>query len=304
MTKLCLSRSFSLVPIALDATWSPDGQIIYTRDHDIYVCNPDGSESRKVVSTPGLPAWPRWSPDGEVLRFSEYDPKKNSTSVWEVSRDGSNLHAMLPAWNGQATECCGSWTPDGRYYIFQSMRDGRNDIWAIRAKERWWRNASEKPVQLTAGPMSFSRPALSRDGKRIFVLGEKLRGELVRYDDKSNQFVPYLAGVSAVGLAFSRDGNWVTYVAYPEGTLWRSKSDGSERLQLTLSPFVAVASRWSPDGKRITFTGSKPGQAWKVYVVPSESGSSPRAFQEGEGSQAAPDWSPTGASIAYGGLPK
>jgi Tol biopolymer transport system component/DNA-binding winged helix-turn-helix (wHTH) protein len=290
--------------VVQDATWSPDGQIIYTRDHDIYVCSPDGSESRKVVSAPGLPAWPRWSPDGEVLRFSEYDPKKNSTSVWEVSRDGSNLHTVLPAWNGQATECCGSWTPDGRYYIFQSMRDGRNDIWAIGAKKRWWRNASQKPLQLTAGPMSFSRPVVSKDGKRIFVLGEKLRGELVHYDDKSNQFVPYLAGVSAVGLAFSRDGSWVTYVAYPEGTLWRSKSDGSERLQLTFSPFEAVAPRWSPDGKRIAFTGRKPGQAWKVYVVPSEAGSSPQAFPEGEGSQAAPDWSPDGVSIAYGGFPE
>jgi Tol biopolymer transport system component/DNA-binding winged helix-turn-helix (wHTH) protein len=290
--------------LAQDATWSPDGQIIYTRDHDIYTCNPDGSESRKVVSVRGLPAWPRWSPDGEVLRFSEYDPKKNSTSVWEVSRDGSNHHPVLPAWNGQATECCGSWTPDQKYFIFQSKRDGRNDIWAVRAKERWWQKASQKPVQLTAGPMSFSRPVVSKDGKRIFVLGEKLRGELVLYDGKANQFVPYLAGVSAVGLAFSRDGNWVSYVAYPEGTLWRSKADGSERLQLTFSPFEAVAPRWSPDGKRIAFTGRKPGQAWKVYVIPSEPGSSPQAFLEGEGSQAAPDWSPDGNSIAYGGFPE
>jgi Tol biopolymer transport system component/DNA-binding winged helix-turn-helix (wHTH) protein len=290
--------------VAQDATWSPDGQIIFARDHDIYVCKPDGSESRKVVSVPGLPAWPRWSPHGDVLRFSEYDPRKASTSIWETSRDGSNLHLVLPAWNDGATKCCGSWTPDGKYFIFQSMRDGRNDIWAIREKGRWWRNASQEPVQLTAGPMSLSRPLVSKDGKRIFVLGEKLRGELVRYDYKSNQFVSYLAGVSGVGLAFSRDGNWVTYVAYPEGTLWRSKADGSERLQLTFSPFEAIAPRWSPDGKRIAFTGRMPGRAWKVYVIPSEAGSSPQPLLKEEGSQAAPDWSPDGSSIVYGGFPE
>lgn len=290
--------------LAQDAAWAAGGQITYIKEHDIYICNPDGTESRKVVSVPGLPAWPRWSPSGAVLRFSEYDPKRDSTSVWEVSRDGSHLHPVLPAWNGQKTECCGDWTPDGKYFVFQSTREGRTDLWAIREKERWWRNASQKPIQLTAGPMSLSRPLVSKDGKRIFVLGEKLRGELVRYDAKSNQFVPYLAGISAVGLAFSRDGDWVTYVAYPEGTLWRSKGDGSERLQLTFSPFEAVAPRWSPDGKRIAFTGRKPGQAWKVYVILPEAGSSPQALLEGEGSQAAPDWSPDGISVAYGGFPE
>jgi len=290
--------------LAQDASWSPNGQIIYTRDHDIYVCNPDGSESRKLVSVPGLPAWPRWSPGGEVLRFSEYDPKKDSASIWEVSHDGSNLHPVLPTWNGGATKCCGSWTPDGKYFIFQSMRDGRNDIWAIREKGRWWQNISQKPLQLSAGPISLSRPLVSKDGKRIFVLGEKLRGELVRYDHKSNQFVPYLAGVSAVGLAFSRDGNWVTYVAYPEGTLWRSKRDGSERLQLTFSPFEAIAPRWSPGGNEIAFTGRMPGQTWKVFIIPSQAGSSPQPLLKEEAGQAAPDWSPDGSSIVYGGFPE
>lgn len=290
--------------LAQDATWSPDGQIIYARDHDIYLCNPDGSESQKVASVSGLPAWPRWSPGGEALRFSEYDPKKDSTSIWEVAHDGSNLHPVLPVWNGGATKCCGSWTPDGKYFIFQSMRNGRNDIWAIREKERWWRSANQKPVQLTAGPMSLSRPLVSKNGKRIFVLGEKLRGELVRYDHKSNQFVPYLAGVSAVGLAFSRDGNWVSYVAYPEGTLWRSKVDGSERLQLTFSPFEAMAPRWSPDGKGICFTGRMPGQPWRVYVITPEAGGSPQPLLKEEGSEAAPDWSPDGSSIVYGGFPE
>ena len=67
----------------------------------------------------------------------------------------------------------------------------------------------------------------------------QLRGELVRYDSASHQFTPYLSGMSAMGVNFSRDGKWVTYVAYPEGTLWRSKVDGSERLQLTSRRFLS-----------------------------------------------------------------
>ena len=36
--------------------------------------------------------------------------------------------------------------------------------------------------------------------------GWQPRGELVRYDSKSRQLVPYLSGISAMGLDFSRDG--------------------------------------------------------------------------------------------------
>jgi Tol biopolymer transport system component len=52
-------------------------------------------------------------------------------------------------------------------------------------------------------------------------------------------------------VAFSRDGEWVAYVSYPDWVLWRSRVDGSERLQLTSRPMSAVVPRWSPDGRRV-----------------------------------------------------
>ncbi len=101
----------------------------------------------------------------------------------------------------------------------------------------------------------------STDGKKLFVVTAQFRGELVRYDSASHQFTPYFAGISAMGVNLSRDEKWVTYVAYPEGTLWRSKVDGTERLQLTspqLFEFV-VNPRWSPDGTRIAFMAREHG---------------------------------------------
>jgi hypothetical protein len=53
------------------------------------------------------------------------------------------------------------------------------------------------------------------------------------------EFVPFLGGRSAEHLNFTRDRRWVTYVAYPEGTLWRARSDGSQQLQLTFPPLLA-----------------------------------------------------------------
>jgi Tol biopolymer transport system component len=65
--------------------------------------------------------------------------------------------------------------------------------------------------------------------------------------------VPALGGESAFYAEPSPDGRWLAWVRYPDGTLWRSRPDGSERLQLTGAPMEAHSPRWSPDGRRIVF---------------------------------------------------
>src|SRR5436853_7803140 len=156
-----------------------------------------------------------------------------------------------------------------------------------------FRKLSYEPVQLTTGPLSFSDPVLSKDGKKLFVMGQQTRGELVRYDAKSRQFLPFLAGISASEADFSRDGQWVTYVTLPENTLWRSKADGSERLQLTYPPMEAELPRWSPDGTRIVFTGLRPGKARKIYLI-SAAGGNAQELMQAERTEADPTWSPDG----------
>ena len=124
----------------------------------------------------------------------------------------------------------------------------------------------------------------------------------MRYDMKTGQFVPYLSGISADGVSFSSDGKWVAYVAFPEGTLWRMRADGSERLQLTFSPVLASQPYWSPDGKRIAFMGTAPGKSWQIYVVPAEGGT-PRMLSPEDRNHVDPSWSPDGLSLAFGAIP-
>jgi len=286
-----------------DATWLADGRIVYTSGHDLFISRSDGTEAQKLVAVRGLPVWPRMSPDGRVLRFTEHDPKSDSSSLWEVSADGSHPHPLLSGWSNHGTECCGNWTLDGRYFVFQSTRSGRTDLWALR-EANVWRHSDNQPVQLTTGPLSLSLPLPSKDGTKLFAVGDKRRGELVRYDSKSGQFVPYLGGISAVDVVFSRDGNWIGYVTFPDGDLWRSRADGSQKLQLTFPPMEVHAPRWSPDGKQIVFMGRNPGKGWRIYLVPSEGEREPQPVAAGDDSQAAPDWSPEGGSLVYAGLPE
>jgi Tol biopolymer transport system component len=99
---------------------------------------------------------------------------------------------------------------------------------------------------------------------------------------------------------FSKDGGWVTYVAYPERSLWRSKIDGSHRIQLTLSPMRVFLPRWSPDGRRIAFAATLPGQRWQIYVISAEGGR-PEQMTDGKGDYGDVGWSPDGDSLLFGG---
>ena len=280
----------------IDATWSWDGRkIVYSKGYDLYLANIDGSGSRKLVTTAGTPGWPRWSPDQKRLRFTVADPKTQASSLWEVSAEGRDLHPLLPGWNNPAAECCGTWTPDGKYFLFQSS----GNIWAMREQGGLFRKGSREPMQLTNGPLKYLGPVPSKDGKRLFVIGSQPRGELARYDARTGQFVPYLGGISVSHVSFSKDGQWTTYSSFPEGSLWRSKVDGSERLQLTFPPLQTALPRWSPDGKQIAFQGVTPNKSWTMYLV-SADGGSPKELAPGEGDVG---WSADGQSVVFGDTP-
>jgi eukaryotic-like serine/threonine-protein kinase len=284
------------------AAWSLKGQrIAYAKGNELYVCNDDGTESRKLAAVAGLIKWPRWSPDGTALRFTVIDGKAGTDSLWEVRSDGTHLSPLLLGWNNPPDECCGSWTPDGKYFVFQSTRNGRTNIWARREHEGLLRRGHSEPVLLTSGGMNYLSPVVSQDGKRIFAIGAIPRGELARYDAASRQFLPYLSEISAVDLDFSRDGQRVAYVAYPEGTLWWSKIDGTERRQLTFAPMQASLPRWSPDGTRIAFAATTGGQTWTIYIV-SRDGGAPQQLTNGQKSGGDVGWSPDGKTLIFGSL--
>lgn len=284
--------------IGHDAVWAPNGQLLFAKDNDLYLAEHDGTAPRKLVTAPDRPGHMKFSPDGDRFRFNVFNSVTSTQTIWEANANGSSMHPLIPGWNNPPNECCGSWTPDGRYYVFQALRDGTNNIWALAGPSSLLRKTSNQPVQLTTGPLSFSAPVPSKDGKKLFVIGAQLRAELVRYDFKSGEFVPYLGGMSAGELDFSRDGKWVAYITYPDDTLWRSKLDGTERLQLTYRPQRSAIPHWSPDGKTIAFSAAAPGKPWKVFVI-SPDGGSPEPITSTETVETDPTWSPDGTTLAF-----
>jgi len=283
-----------------DAIWATDRRILFTRGQELWSADSNGSEERLLVKLPGLPHALRVSPDGRVIRFTLADPSTHSTSLWEVSREGKNPHPLLQGSNNSPRECCGAWTPDGRYYVFQSLRQGKWGIWALRERGSWfWK--SRGPFQLTTGPIDYVAPSFSLDGKQLFTVGMQSRNELLRFDREKNQFVPFLPELSATSLTFSKDGLWVAYTSDVDGQLWRARADGSNRQQLTFGPSIVALPTWSPDGNRIAFVAGLRGVSWKTWklcVVPAEGGPSTELLPELPG-EFDPTWSPDGKRLAF-----
>ncbi len=203
--------------------------------------------------------------------------------------DGSGQRAIVSS-SERRQVCCARWTPDGRYIVFEDRTHRRVDLWAAQVEAGFLQRLNP-PVQLTNGPLSYQGAKPSRDGKQIFAIGTKRRGGLVRYDLNAKQFAPILSGISAWNPTFSSDGKWVAYASYPDQTLWRSRTDGTDRLQLTDSPEQAYFSFISPDGKQVTYDNNK----GDINVI-SMDGGSPRRIAEHAW---AASWSPDGKRLVY-----
>jgi DNA-binding winged helix-turn-helix (wHTH) protein/Tol biopolymer transport system component len=284
------------------AAWSPDGKaVVYsTGKGELNVIGSDGTGDRRLGEVGAIRAL-SWSPDGSRIRFFR------ESRLWEISSDGSGLHAVLPAWRPSSPLCCGRWTADGNFFVFllqHPFRGGyepENQIWTLDERRRGLlRRPPAAPAQLTSGPIRWNTPIPSKDGTKIFAQGVIPRGELVRFDAQSHQLQPWLGGISAEYVSLSPNGQFVAYVSFPDGILWRAKRDGSDPVQLTNPPMYPVNPRWSPNGTQILFSQIDADGHFRSYLIPSHGGNTPQPLlpDEKEGTGDA-NWSPDGRKIVY-----
>ncbi len=267
----------------------PDNRILFAVGNDVLISENDGSRPHKLASFAGIVRNTVVSPDGTRVLLQVDTKGDSGWDTLAMLADGTGVRQIRKA---AANECCFNWSWDGKYLLYSARTGKRWDLWALPVHAGLFRRP-EMPIRLTNGPISFSQGAFpGRGGKQIFAIGSKERGELVRYDMKSLQFVPLLSGISATDATYSQDGNWVAYTAYPEHTLWRSRSDGSERMQLTYPPMEVWEPFISPDGTKVVFDSMGDDSVGVIDM----NGGSPQKISASAWS---PRWSPDGNSVVY-----
>ena len=299
---------------ASNGAWSPDSKrVVYvSKAGDILTAKIDGSETQVLFKADPAHQLTEvhdiaWSPNGKIIRFARRDG-----TLWELAVNVGNLHELLPAWAPGIRKCCGHWTPDGQFFVFLKgpglskgpLFEPLSEIWAIDERQRSFGRITAEPFLLASGPLLWGNPVPSRDGSKIFARGVSLRGELQRYDQQSKRLEPFLNGISAEMLDFSRDGRFVAYVTFPEGILWRANRDGTGAVQLTKSPSYPRNPRWSPDGSKILFTDNSQIGIDRVWIVSSQGGEPQLMFPGDNEPQSLADWSSDGKRIVYTNYPR
>ena len=288
--------------LAQVARWSPDGRFIAFMDrHSLYISDADGTNERKIWEAPGYSYDLSFSPDGASLSVSVISNITSNittfggTHLWALKADGSNPHPLPLDWPAKANEWAGQWTPDGRHFIFLSDREGHTNVYELIPPP--WYEFWKKPsaVRVTGNEVTILAATSARDSKGLFVLGRLQEGTMEVLDPEAKRFIPFMNGIAVLQFTISPDRQWMAYTEYPSMNLWKSRLDGTERVQLTNSP--AYWEQWSPDGKSIAYMD------WKqIYIIPADGGV-PQPIPPSGGDQVAPSWSPDGRSIYFNNFP-
>jgi hypothetical protein len=113
--------------------WSPDGAwIAYegrdaeggqpdTRQADLFLVRPDGSENRRLVDWPNTTErHPRWSADGRRVAFLSYGfvAGLGRATLYVLDVETGTTTALVHGASGPA-----AWSPDGRYVVFYNTAD-------------------------------------------------------------------------------------------------------------------------------------------------------------------------------------
>lgn len=142
--------------------------------------------------------------------------------------------------------------------------------------------------------------AVDRPNSRLYLLrNSSAQQELYLFDQRSRQFRPFLSGVSAYDVDFSRDGSRISYVRQPSYSLWVSAADGSSPKEIHVPNFEDMElPRWSPNGTQIAFMAKFQDQPYRIFIA--DLAGHIRQAGIGTDNQGAPTWSPDGRFLVAG----
>lgn len=230
--------------------------------------------------------------DATITSASSVAPGRGQ--VWIAGADGSDPRPLTDS-PGQALPL--DWSPDGRWLLVQSDRDGDWDLWLVARDGSEFRQVTNEP-----GMESFAR--FSPDGRRIaFTDNLAVDADLwvVGVDGQGMAKVAGGDGTDEWNPTWSPDGEALVFARTRRddrsvSDLWTVRPDGGGLRRLEVGRPGLVWADWSGDGSRL-LGGTVDGTL--VTFLPD--GKDPRAV-EGVDRAWHPRWGPDGTIVfAHGG---
>jgi Tol biopolymer transport system component len=267
-------------------------------NNEIYVMNPDGTESARLTDDPAYDSSPAWSPDGSRITFArdaggaEGPP---DSDLYVMNLDGEDPRNLTNNALGVSTAVAyAAWSPDGAFIAFQQQ------LLATQTTEIYLINPDGSGLkQLTHDPMSASSPVWSPDGLRLAFFSDD--GLSVMNADGTERITLLQRNLDyLIPRAWSPDGSTIAFVRILVGPteadvstdIYMVDADGSNERRLT-ADHASQDPAWSPDGTKIAFSSNRNGNS-EIYTM-NPDGTGIVRLTDDPGADTNPAWQPLGS---------
>ncbi|MEP6704855.1 MAG: hypothetical protein ABJB34_08625, partial [Acidobacteriota bacterium] len=224
----------------------------------------DGNDFREVISETSALQPSVWTPEGTIIYRSSKDGVSN---LWVMNPGGGDRRQLTVNAQVDSRGMCIS--PDGKYLVFGSWRNGKSNLWRARADDG-------SLTQLTNGDADVY-PSCSPDNHTVvYQRGLHTKPMLWKVPIEGGEPVQ-LTESGAKWNAVSNDGSRISYFFMADGK-WRFgfiSSEGGSMLQRLDAPAALkeYSTHWSPDNQSLFYI-STIGNVGNIWSLPLD-GSAP-----------------------------